>query len=136
MGDIKLNQDLAIGVMNIISAEEHLFFTTQKTDKDFTKQLRAIRDIRTKMMEKLIGETEGELWCTTKHLLSASMRAYEVGNKYLKDGFEKEGKEMHEHAFALYTQYYMLHNDSEETNGEDGYAILVKKIIDEPCCDE
>jgi len=33
--DLSLEEDLSIAVMNLISLEEHFFFTSQKTGKNF-----------------------------------------------------------------------------------------------------
>jgi len=81
-GDITKAQDLVMAVTNLISLEEHLAFTAMKTqESDFSEIARAVRKIRVMCMKNLIGEPRGELWCSTKHVLSAMMRLLEVASK-------------------------------------------------------
>jgi hypothetical protein len=50
--DLSADEDLALGVMNLISMEEHLYFTAEKTGKsEYFDLLNQVREIRKKMME-------------------------------------------------------------------------------------
>ena len=72
-------------MMNLISIEEHLFFTYNKTgDKKYLGLLKEVREGRKKYLAQIVKNPKGELWCISKHLLSASMRLMEVGTKKLK----------------------------------------------------
>src|SRR3990172_6105433 len=83
--DLSSGEDLSIGIMNLISIEEHLFYTSQKTkSKKYLDLLNEIRAMRTELMKEIIKDYEGEVWCISKHLLAASMRLMEVGTKELK----------------------------------------------------
>ena len=63
------DEDLAIGIMNLISLEEHLFFTSQKTNNQkYLEMLNSIRSLRTKLMKKIVKNPKGEEWCISKHL--------------------------------------------------------------------
>src|SRR3989304_3747293 len=85
--DLSAGEDLSIGIMNLISIEEHLFFTSQKTkDKKYLDLLNEVRVMRTELLREIIKDYEGEVWCISKHLLAASMRVMEVGTKELKKG--------------------------------------------------
>src|SRR3990167_1750835 len=80
--DLSSGEDLSIGIMNLISIEEHLFFTYNKTkDKKYIDLLNEVRLIRTDLLKEIITDYEGEVWCISKHLLAASMRIMEVGTK-------------------------------------------------------
>jgi hypothetical protein len=81
--DLSSGEDLSIAVMNLISIEEHLFFSAQKTGNDaFLSLLTDVRDIRKKMLAQLLPpHPTGETWCISKHLLAASMRLMETGTK-------------------------------------------------------
>src|SRR3990167_10471087 len=80
--DLSAGEDLSIGVMNLISIEEHLFFTFNKTkDKKYLELLNEVRKMRTELLKEIIKDYEGEVWCISKHLLAASMRVMEVGTK-------------------------------------------------------
>src|SRR5512146_3225389 len=80
--DLSSGEDLSIGIMNLISIEEHLFYTSQKTkDSKYLDLLNEVRLMRTELMRGIIKEYEGEVWCISKHLLAASMRIMEVGTK-------------------------------------------------------
>lgn len=107
--DLSSDEDLSIAVMNLIGIEEHLFFTAKKTGKDsYFKVLNEVREMRKNLLKKIIKDYEGEIWCLSKHLLSASMRLIEVGTKQLSKGNEKEAKEMFERAFNLYNLFWAL----------------------------
>ncbi len=78
--DLSSDQDLTVALMNLISIEEHFFFTGVKTGKDkYYQMLNEIRGIRKELLKKIIKDYEGEVWCISKHLLAASMRLMEGG---------------------------------------------------------
>ena len=71
--DLSSGEDLSIGIMNLISIEEHLFFTFQKTkDAKYIDLLNEVRVMRTELLKDIIKDYEGEVWCISKHLLAAS----------------------------------------------------------------
>ena len=82
--DLSLEQDLVIAVMNLISIEEHLFFSFSKTNKPkYLNLLKEVREKRKKLLKQIIKEYEGEVRCTAKHMLATSMRLMEVATKQL-----------------------------------------------------
>ena len=82
--DLSSDQDLSIAIMNLISIEEHFFFTGAKLGKtSYYDLVREAREMRKDLLKRIIKEYEGEVWCISKHLLSASMRLMEVGTKQL-----------------------------------------------------
>ena len=82
--DLSKEEDLSIAIMNLISLEEHFYFTAMKTNKSkYLDLLNSIREIRKKLLKELVKNPEGEVWCISKHLLSCSMRLIEVGTKKL-----------------------------------------------------
>jgi hypothetical protein len=107
--DLSSDEDLSIGIMNLIGIEEHLFFTAQKTGNDaYFEILNEVREMRKQLLKKIIKEYEGEVWCISKHLLSASMRLMEVGTKELTKGNKEEAKEMFEKSYDLYSLFWGL----------------------------
>lgn len=105
--DLSRDQDLSIAIMNLVSIEEHFFFTAQKTGNDkYLGLLDEVRAVRKEMLEKIIKKPEGELWCISKHLLAASMRLMEVGTKTLGQGNKKEAKEFFQNAYNLYGLFW------------------------------
>jgi hypothetical protein len=107
--DLSSGEDLSIGIMNLISIEEHLFFTSQKTGKkEYLHLLNEVRLMRTELLKKIVKDYEGEVWCIGKHLLAASMRLIEVGTKELKKGNQGEAQEMFEKAYKLYSLFWGL----------------------------
>src|SRR3989344_5910136 len=93
--DLSSDQDLSIAIMNLISIEEHFFFTGIKTGKaNYFDLLNQVRALRKELLKKIIKDYEGEVWCISKHLLAASMRLMEVGNKALGQGNNKDAEEM------------------------------------------
>lgn len=152
--DLSSDEDLSIAVMNLVSLEEHFFFTAAKTGKtEYFDLLHEIREMRKALMKKLIKESEGEIWCIQKHLLAASMRLIEVGTKYLHQENRKEAEELFSKAYQLYSLFWginlklvnlgevrvidddQLNVHDEEKKGFWGkLGTIVKKIID--CCKE
>lgn len=148
--DLSTDEDLSIAVMNLISLEEHLFFTGAKTGKpEYFDLLSEVRATRTKLLARLIPENEGESWCVAKHLLAGTMRLIEVGTKLQAAGKRGEAQEMFGNAYKLYALFWALRfklvntstlkhpagHESEKTAGKPwSYEDLVTKLVD--CCDE
>ena len=105
--DLSSGEDLSIGIMNLISIEEHLFFTSQKTkDRKYISLLNEIRMMRTELMKEIIKDYEGEVWCISKHLLAASMRLMEVGTKELKLGNKDKAWRLFDKSYKLYSLFW------------------------------
>ena len=107
--DLSSDEDLSIAIMNLISMEEHFFFTYSKTGEvKYLDLLDQVREIRKKALKRIIKEYEGEVWCISKHLLAASMRMMEVGTKALTKKDKKTAKEMFDNAYQLYSLFWGL----------------------------
>ena len=107
--DLSSSEDLSIAIMNLISIEEHLFFTAQKTEKpQYLDILNEVRGMRTELLKKIVKDYEGEVWCISKHLLAASMRLMEVGTKEEKKGNRKEAWELFQKSFRLYSLFWAI----------------------------
>lgn len=152
--DLSSDQDLTLAIMNLVSIEEHLFFTGSKTGKsEYYDLLKEVREVRKDLLKEIIKEYEGEVWCISKHLLAASMRLMEVGTKQLGMGKKKEAEKMFEKAYNIYSLFWginlkivnpgkvknidekALNVHDEEKKGFMGkLGGLVKKAID--CCIE
>ena len=107
--DLSADEDLSIAIMNLISIEEHLFFSGAKTkDSKYYTVLKAIREMRKDLLKRIIKDYEGEVWCISKHLLGASYRLMEYGTKYLGRGENEVAQEMFEKAYNLYSLFWGL----------------------------
>jgi hypothetical protein len=107
--DLSSGEDLSIAIMNLIGIEEHMFFTSQKLgDTKYIDVLNTAREMRKELMKKIVKEGQGEVWCTSKHLLSASMRLMEVGTKSLTKGDKKEANDYFKKSFNLYNLFWGL----------------------------
>lgn len=107
--DLSSDEDLSIGIMNLISIEEHLFFTANKTGKShYYDLLYEIREMRKSLLKRIIKEYEGEVWCISKHLLASSMRLMEVGTKMLGKGDRKGSEDMFAKSYKLYSLFWGL----------------------------
>ncbi len=105
--DLSSDEDLSIAIMNLISIEEHFFFTGAKTGKsEYYDLLSKAREMRKELLKKIIKDYEGEVWCISKHLLAASMRLMEVGTKALTNGSKQEAEEMFQKAYDLYSLFW------------------------------
>ena len=110
--DLSSDQDLSIALMNLVSLEEHFFFSGAKTKKPgFYDLINVVREMRKELMERIVaknGAEGGEVWCISKHLLAASMRLYEVGTKAMGAGKKQDAYKMFEKAYELYSLFWGL----------------------------
>lgn len=107
--DLSSGEDLSIGIMNLISIEEHLFFSGNKTgDINYFELLDEVRKMRVSLLKEIIKEYNGEVWCISKHLLAASMRIMEVGTKSLKNGEKDKAYEYFKKSYDLYNLFWGL----------------------------
>ncbi len=139
--DLSTEEDLAIAIMNLISLEEHFFFTGSKTEKpEYFDMLQEVRSLRAKLLAKMIDKTEGETWCISKHLLATSMRLIEVGTKLQSDNKKEEAKEMFEEAYKMFNMFFALRlkiiNICEVVDENKPMTMkdIMNKLVD--CCDE
>ncbi len=137
--DLSEGEDLSIGLMNLISLEEHAYFSYAKTgDKKFLELLDKTREIRKKYLKKIVNEKDGEIWCMSKHFLASSMRLIETGNKFLKEGKKKEAEELYKDAFELYSMFWQINLKNmakiENINKKGKFSEALKKLLD--CCRE
>jgi hypothetical protein len=140
--DLSTTEDLSLAVMNLISLEEHFFFTTMKTGKDeYLDTSAEIRNMRKELLAKLMPNHEGETWCASKHLLSATMRLIEVGNKLQSEGKKEEALLMFKKAYQTYSIFWALKLKLVDVKGiaksaekVDRLDDLVTKLAD--CCKE
>ncbi len=150
--DLSSDQDLSIAIMNLVSIEEHFFFTGAKLKKpEYYDILNEVRNLRKELLKKIIKEYEGEVWCISKHLLAASMRLMEVGTKALGMGKKEEANDLFEKAYDCYSLFWGVNmkliktddikkieekainkHDAEKKGFLGKLGELVKKAID--CC--
>lgn len=151
--DLSRDEDLSIALMNLISLEEHFYFTAMKTNNQkYLELLDQVRSLRKTMLAKIVTKPEGEEWCISKHLLGASMRLIEVGTKELGKKNNKGAHQFFTAAFELYSLFFAINMKmietkkleetvivpEEKTNEKKGmlgkFSEIVKKIVD--CCKE
>lgn len=125
--DLSSDQDLSIGIMNLISIEEHLMFSGAKTGKKaFYDQINEVRDMRKRMMQKIIPSYEGEVWCISKHLLASSMRLFEVGTKALAAGDKEQAYSLFDDSYGLYCMFWGLNMGMLTTEAGDDVKYVKK----------
>ena len=119
--DLSSDQDLSIALMNLVSLEEHFFFSGAKTGKvGFYDLINTVRNMRKELMERIVKKSsgeDGEIWCISKHLLAASMRLYEVGTKALGAGRKKDAYELFAKAYDLYSLFWGLNMNLIDLSG-------------------
>ena len=113
--DLSSDQDLSIALMNLISLEEHFFFSGAKTRKPgFYDMINTVREMRKELMERIVRKSTaetGEVWCISKHLLAASMRLMEVGTKALGAGNTRDAYDLFNKAYDLYSLFWGINMD-------------------------
>jgi hypothetical protein len=147
--DLSIDEDLSIALMNLISLEEHFYFTAMKTnDNNYLEMLKPIRELRKKLLAKIVKNPKGEEWCISKHLLASSMRLVEVGTKELARNNKEEANEYFTSAFDLYSLFFginlkMIEAETIKIPQNQGrmsegvlsrFSLMVKRIVD--CCKE
>lgn len=159
--DLSSGEDLSVAIMNLISIEEHLFFTAGKTNNpQYYELLNQVREMRKGLLKRIIKNPDEEVWCISKHLLSASMRLMEVGTKSLSKGDKEDAQEFFKKSYDLYNLFWGLNLDlikvedvkieenndiqyiSEDKNPQiktrssifDKLGEIIKKAVD--CCKE
>ncbi|MEI7425101.1 MAG: hypothetical protein WCK10_03220 [Candidatus Staskawiczbacteria bacterium] len=107
--DLSSDEDLSIAIMNLISIEEHFFFTANKTGKtEYYDLLSTAREMRKELLKRIVKDPEGEVWCISKHLLAASMRLMEVGTKALTRNNKKDAEDLFKKSYQLYSLFWGL----------------------------
>ena len=152
--DLSSDQDLTLAIMNLVSIEEHFIFTGAKTDNnEYYDLVNETREIRKELLQKIVKNPEGEVWCISKHLLAASMRLMEVGSKQLGQGNKKDAYDFYQKAYDLYCLFWGLNlkvigtsdlkkidekaiskHDKKKRGIVGKLGVLVRKAID--CCIE
>lgn len=128
--DLSSDQDLSIALMNLISLEEHFFFSGAKTQKTgFYDLINVVRDMRKELMARIVKKStaeNGEVWCISKHLLAASMRLFEVGTKALAAGDKDGAYDLFDRSYGLYCIFWGL-NMGMINGGVDVKWVKTKK---------
>lgn len=152
--DLSSDQDLSLAIMNLVSIEEHFFFTGAKLGKpEYYDLVKDVREMRKDLLKKIVKEPEGEIWCISKHLLAASMRLMEVGTKQSGMGNKTEAYDFFNKAYSLYSLFWGLNlklinpgdirqiddqalnkHDEEKKGFAQKLGELVKRAIN--CCIE
>jgi hypothetical protein len=152
--DLSNEEDLSLAIMNLISLEEHFFFTGAKTQQsEYFDFINEVRSLRKTLLARMIDQHEGETWCISKHLLAATMRLMEVGTKYLADKKRSEAEEMFRNAYRVYSLFWALRlkllklkdvkkisdhrlNVHDKNDKVQPWTLenIVNKLVD--CCDE
>ncbi|MDD3774116.1 MAG: hypothetical protein PHW50_02455 [Patescibacteria group bacterium] len=152
--DLSSDEDLSIAIMNLVSIEEHFFFTSQKnSDNKHLELLKKVREMRKNLLARIVKNPEGEEWCISKHLLAASMRLMEVGTKKLNNGEKKEAQDLFTKAYDLYSIFWGINlkliptqgiktindksldkQDKEKSGFLGSLKSIINKLVD--CCRE
>jgi hypothetical protein len=140
--DLSTTEDLSIAVMNLASLEEHFVFTGMKTGNGgYFDTAGEIRSLRKQFLAQLMPENEGETWCIAKHLLAATMRLIEVGNKLQSEDKKEQAKRSFEGAYKAYSIFWALKlklvsGQKIKETAKVGSTLeeLVNKLAD--CCNE
>jgi hypothetical protein len=123
--DLSSDQDLSIAIMNLVSIEEHFFFTGAKLQKpQYFDLLQEARKMRGELLREIVKDPQGEEWCISKHLLAASMRLMEVGTKQQGMGRKEKAQALFQKAYDLYSLFWGINMKVIDTTD-------IKKIDEE-----
>ncbi|MBI5803968.1 hypothetical protein HY450_01860 [Candidatus Pacearchaeota archaeon] len=144
--DLSAWEDLSIGLMNLVSLEEHAYFSYIKTrDEKFLAILESVREMRKELLKLIVTDDDGsEKWCMSKHFLASSMRLFEVGNRMLHEDKRDEADKFYRDSAELYAMFWKLNagaikNKKDmkiEIKDEEKKGIFnsIKKLLE--CCKE
>lgn len=135
--DLSSDQDLTIALMNLVSLEEHFFFSGAKTQKTgFYDMINTVREMRKELMERIVKKStaeNGEVWCISKHLLAASMRLMEVGTKALGAGNTADAYNLFNKSYELYSLFWGINMELIDLKGVKQIAPDVYERATEAC---
>jgi hypothetical protein len=117
--DLSSDQDLSIAIMNLVSIEEHFFFSGGKAQNPgYYDLIKDVREIRKDLLKKIVKDSPdgSEKWCLSKHLLAASMRLMEVGTKAIGQDKKQEAYDLFNKAYQLYSLFWGLNMDLIDTS--------------------
>lgn len=140
--DLSSDQDLALGIMNLVNLEEDFFLLGARSkNKDYYDLLFKVREMRKTLLQTIIQHYEGEVWCISKHLLAASMRLMQAGFKLVELKQAQLSYELFQFAYDLYSLFWGLNlgvigqsSHHKPKSFLEKLGSLVKKAID--CCIE
>lgn len=140
--DLSSDQDLVLGIMNLVNLEEDFFLLGARLrNKDYYDLLFKVREMRKTLLQTVIQHYEGEVWCISKHLLSASMRLMQAGFKLIEQKKSQLSYELFQVAYDLYSLFWGLNlgvigksSNHKPKSFLEKLGSLVKKAID--CCIE
>jgi len=117
--DLSSDQDLSIAIMNLVSIEEHFFFSGGKTNNtQYYDLIKEVREMRKDLLKKIVKDSPdgSEKWCISKHLLAGSMRLMEVGTKMMGQDKKQEAYNLFNKAYSLYSLFWGLNMDLIDTS--------------------
>lgn len=124
--DLDLKSDMVIAVMNLIEASSHAHGSFIFDNKEKWLELKkTIDELRKKYMEEVEKEDGSQLHCFNKHILSASFRLQECGDKFLRDDLQEKAQECYKDSGTLFKMFIEL-NWKDEKN-KDGIIENIKK---------
>ena len=113
--DLSRDEDLSIALMNLVSLEEHFYFTAMKTNnQNYLEMLNSVRELRKNLLGRIVKNPKGEEWCISKHLLASIMRLMEVGTKELSKKNIDESNMFFQKAFDLYSLFFAINTNMVE----------------------
>jgi len=85
---LSIEEELFWAIANLIQVEEHLLQTLYESPEaliyEIGQMISKVRSMRVKLMKQIgISNPLGETWCAAKHLISATYRLMEAGEKCL-----------------------------------------------------
>ncbi|MDR3208244.1 MAG: hypothetical protein LBT45_00130 [Rickettsiales bacterium] len=132
--DLSSDQDLSIALMNLISLEEHFFFSGGKTGRPgFYDLINVVREMRKELMSRIVKKStaeNGEVWCISKHLLAASMRLVEVGTKAQGAGKKQDARDLFGKAYELYSLFWGINMELIDLAGVRKDESLDSKLLE------
>lgn len=117
--DLSSDQDLSIAIMNLVSIEEHFFFSGGKTENpSYYDLIKDVREMRKDLLKKIVKDSPdgSEKWCISKHLLAASMRLMEVGTKAIGQDRKEEAYDLFNKAYSLYSLFWGINMNLVDTS--------------------
>ena len=130
MPDIPYQSDLLLGVMNLLESEHHARFSFLSTNNEkWLDELEFSGKLRAKYMKLLEKEEDSQLHCYCKHILSASFRFFEVGDKFLRNGERDKAVEYYYDGLACLERFFNLNftDEKEKSSLFDNIKQLILK---------
>jgi len=112
-GDVDKKVDLFWAVTDVYNIEKHLYYLiflaeSKRERRALAEILKQVRIVRADLLQDLVENRMGSMWCIAKHLIGCSSQLCEVATKEVHTGNVEKGIKMFKHAKFFHDLFWTL----------------------------